>query len=353
MPRKRYPKSRFIVFFLALFVIFPEAKSSTFGEELEVVSQPPSVILRDKTTQAITSYQPSPGDYPFVCDDVTTGALLSCPYTYRLVGVDFGTDPFVTFNPPLTNVDSYGGHDHNLDSHPFYWVANASDPLSYPHDAIQVLNSGPFTRPDSLTVRGNTQNQETSLRIIMPEAAGSIWVDLIVGSPPGYVCIGVCWTSTESRSHITYLVQTEGFVQVPLQGTDYAVVRTTDFSHTDANATWALPGTITQLLTVAQKYHVATMRTLSINDMSLPKGGLFDIGSDWSPPHISHRDGKAFDVNKCDGGSVCTPCSQTDELHVIARVIDGLKPDQQVFSKNRPVGILCESGGRIHVNINN
>ena len=35
---------------------------------------------------------------------------------------------------------------------------------------------------------------------------------------------------------------------------------------------------------------------IGINDMSLPLGGVFDVGADWAPPHASHDRGTAVDV---------------------------------------------------------
>jgi hypothetical protein len=47
-------------------------------------------------------------------------------------------------------------------------------------------------------------------------------------------------------------------------------------------------------------------KTLQINDMSLPQGGLFDIGNDWLAPHFLHRDGSSVDINRThtDGSAV-------------------------------------------------
>jgi hypothetical protein len=35
---------------------------------------------------------------------------------------------------------------------------------------------------------------------------------------------------------------------------------------------------------------------LNINDISLERGGLFDIKGNWSPPHKTHREGRDTDV---------------------------------------------------------
>jgi hypothetical protein len=41
---------------------------------------------------------------------------------------------------------------------------------------------------------------------------------------------------------------------------------------------------------------------LSINDMSLERGGVFDISGAWSQPHKLHREGLSVDVDRCANG---------------------------------------------------
>ena len=36
---------------------------------------------------------------------------------------------------------------------------------------------------------------------------------------------------------------------------------------------------------------------LAFNDISLQKGGLFDIGATWTPPHSEHRNGTNVDMS--------------------------------------------------------
>lgn len=47
---------------------------------------------------------------------------------------------------------------------------------------------------------------------------------------------------------------------------------------------------------------------LRVNDMSLPKGGLFDFNNNWRTPHITHRVGRHADIG-FEGirGGICTP----------------------------------------------
>jgi len=45
---------------------------------------------------------------------------------------------------------------------------------------------------------------------------------------------------------------------------------------------------------------------LRINDMSLPEGGLFDIGNNWAPDHFEHRFGRNADISfKYVSGGAC------------------------------------------------
>jgi hypothetical protein len=55
--------------------------------------------------------------------------------------------------------------------------------------------------------------------------------------------------------------------------------------------------TLTLLQPMASDYFGVTGQRLCVNDLSLPWGGLFDIGNNWGPPHGLHRIGKSADFN--------------------------------------------------------
>jgi len=55
--------------------------------------------------------------------------------------------------------------------------------------------------------------------------------------------------------------------------------------------------TLTLLQAMAFDYFGVTGQRLCVNDLSLPWGGLFDIGNNWAPPHGWHRVGKSVDFN--------------------------------------------------------
>jgi hypothetical protein len=44
--------------------------------------------------------------------------------------------------------------------------------------------------------------------------------------------------------------------------------------------------------------------TLGYNDMSLAKGGVFDLGATWAPSHITHREGTTMDLSLKNLGAV-------------------------------------------------
>ena len=49
-------------------------------------------------------------------------------------------------------------------------------------------------------------------------------------------------------------------------------------------------------MTVANAYFMEFGAVLSINDISLPTGGMFDINQNWVPDHYEHRIGITADI---------------------------------------------------------
>lgn len=70
-------------------------------------------------------------------------------------------------------------------------------------------------------------------------------------------------------------------------------------------------GLIQRIQRAARDYRAQTGHKLGINDMSLKRGGLFDIcatrGGDWSVPHQSHRIGNSVDIDHCTDGNPDQP----------------------------------------------
>jgi hypothetical protein len=265
------------------------------------------------------------------CYSIYDGSQLNCPYTLQLKGVDTGTDPEVNFWTPLTNVQIYGGHDHNYDTHPFYWAPAG---MIYPLD----VQGGPYSRPDNVTVQGNTDFSETKITFTYPETAGSIWVETNIESPPGWYCIGYCYDFTSWRYHETILVGQTGFQELdPNGGTDYIVRRDPDTNHLTANTEWGLPYTLEVLRLLALTYHTLTPwhATLSINDISLIEGGVFDL---------NRQDG-GFQSDNCDGPNFYLRAAVEEDNFIITDFANISN-----YNYKRPTDLYCERHGYIHIN---
>ena len=89
-----------------------------------------------------------------------------------------------------------------------------------------------------------------------------------------------------------------------------------------------------------KKYFELTKRKLSINDLSLPNGGLFDLNGLWNTAkgHDTHRHGNDADINRTDGGGVLKNCEDDKKLkEAVSKIGAGIPT------------LLCESGGRKHI----
>jgi hypothetical protein len=88
-----------------------------------------------------------------------------------------------------------------------------------------------------------------------------------------------------------------------------------------------------------------------VNDISLPKGGVFDLQNDWNQfarSHSEHRDGRDIDINPA--GINCL-----DDLALQAAVNKFLVPlEHRITNVQQPdpaSALLCETGGRKHIDI--
>jgi len=134
-------------------------------------------------------------------------------------------------------------------------------------------------------------------------------------------------------------IKVPGLAPFPQSGEHHVVVRRGADTHPDG--AYGMPITIEILKEVAQEYFELTKRKLSINDLSLPEGGLFDIGDiKWATPHIEHRAGNDADINRTDGGGVFKNCEGDKALREAVRYVG---------SGGIP-WLKCESGGRKHIN---
>jgi hypothetical protein len=76
---------------------------------------------------------------------------------------------------------------------------------------------------------------------------------------------------------------------------------------------WGTPMTTNNIQRLALDFFAVFEATLGINDLSLPAGGLFDLGGAWASPHAWHRTGTSVDIDSsaCFDPAVTGACAQT------------------------------------------
>lgn len=100
--------------------------------------------------------------------------------------------------------------------------------------------------------------------------------------------------------------------------------------------------TLIGIAAIAQSYLDKKGAGLRINDLSLPRGGKFDLGGAYQendPAHVSHRTGKDVDIGHVDLAGKSTNCFAGKDM-------------QQILTENGVGPIrLCETtpGGAYHV----
>lgn len=208
----------------------------------------------------------------------------------------------------------------------------------------QVFFAGD-TDPAPLSVAGSTFVTPPFLGALIshstPEVSGSLAIDGELTAPPNRL---FCIFSPSGRMlpfHFTADVRIPGLEFLPASGPDYEVVRGGRDTHSDADSTWATHQTIVTLLEIAKVYRALSGSKLSVNDLSLRAGGLFDVENNWMPDHQDHRTGTDADVNRVNISGSLVNCLDDDSfLQAIVKVAaSGSFPKR-----------LCESGGRKHIN---
>ncbi len=63
-------------------------------------------------------------------------------------------------------------------------------------------------------------------------------------------------------------------------------------------AFYGRPELIEKVRRLAEAFRERWGAILTITDMSLPWGGLFDIHETWAPPHARHRNGRSVDISR-------------------------------------------------------
>lgn len=251
----------------------------------------------------------------FGCTSIYDGKALDCNFSLTLTGL----------KEPATEPLNNGGHLHAA-GRPLVLNDGA---LEYPADAD----------PAPLSVEGKTLSTPPfhSARVVhnLPTAAGKLATDAYLVAPPGWICVSGCYTRTSWRYQIDYDVGVQGLMSLPDDETVYSKVRSDDNNHPNGVAYYGTPLSLQMIRLVAENYFVYSGRMLSVNDMSLPKGGLFDIKGNWSTPHKSHREGRDADINR---GRV--PCSSDTELR---QAVDRFLAPVPTVGGGTRSALLCET----------
>jgi len=227
--------------------------------------------------------------FSFACYDVWSGETINCDFKIDL----------------KSNDQNNGGHNH---------------PGRLP-GAIRLKGS---SGNGSTTILANTGGQNVEYEYLIPEISGTndFFVE-VTKLPPRYTCTDCTW-----KVDINLMYQ--GLVQLPTSSPFHTVVRSPQSITAHPEGNYGTPGAISSITGFSQEYFLATGNKLSVNDMSLPAGGLFDINDNWGTPHSTHRVGTSVDINHIDGGGF-----QVDETFL----------DEQAKIKNcsrweRDVGLI-------------
>lgn len=293
------------------------------------------------------------------CFEKFTGRPVNCTITQKIRGMRFQLSLCDPSDPEKVDTCNDGGHTHD-GSRPLGQLINAididPDPLRV--ETQQALNPNPFF---GVTVVHK-----------LPQAAGVIDVEGEMKLPQGWRCLDHCFNETSWRAEGFVNVLTRNIRQLrdpdplPPNGTLppasalYVKARRgpngqvgTDPDHQDRVAFGGIPFTLQTLPKIAEFYFFSAGRRLSVNDMSLPRGGVFDDRENWLNPHKEHRDGTDADINQFDPDRPGTPALQCKPDHALRLAVDQfLRPIDRGLSpinKNRLTALLCESGGRRHI----
>lgn len=255
------------------------------------------------------------------------------------------------------NADN-GGHFHNEDTRPliyrkrrFVQGSHGAKPVYEGPGSLEFVFD---TDPANDRVSGGTINAggamtSALIHYPLPEVSGEVQIDVQVTLPEG-------WHFNNPNSYRRnmhwkrYLLDigVSGLVPVPDPGPEerYIKVRTYETEHPDSVAFHIRSEYMNSLRNLAKEYYLLSkeQRALSLNDISLPKGGIFDVKADWEPPHRSHRDGTDADINQ--GGIPCQ--DDTNLIKSARRALPNLR-DKFGTGGNTDSAVWCESGGRKHV----
>jgi hypothetical protein len=277
----------------------------------------------------------------FVCYDYRTGKQSSCYLTYTYAGLLQGMAEECVISSTGTIVPhtcANGGHTHNDPERPVVFDNGA---ILYPGDSD----------PSKHDVSGNTLGNGDFKYVVhkQSQAAGLYHWQMDIDPGYGYYFPPPSYTGGNYRIYGITDTNVKGLVQLR-DSSLYNKVRTPETAHQNYVTYASAEITRNAVPLIAKTYRELSGLTLSINDISLPKGGVFTYIApfDWQFSHIEHRDGMDADINReRDANNARVPC--VDHKELIHTVNQYLYPNQRGPSIPKPSAILCESNGNIHI----
>jgi hypothetical protein len=272
-----------------------------------------------------------------------------CTQTFELTGIG-GAGVTVECVPDISGDFSLmtcgnGGHNHSDPPRPLIFD-NGS--VVYPGDT----DSSPL-RVSSPVLPGLVFNLWE-----VPQVAGNYRFSTTLFAPPGQLFLVAAnggfrfARSIGSSGFYNVSIAERGLKQLPARTDNlYLKVRTPETNHVDDVAFGADFLTHQMIPAIAEEYTALSGRTLSINDISLPKGGVFDyLNLNWLGPHNSHREGNDVDINQGVVNQYVEPCSTDVNLR---QAVNTYLVPLPAAPPGRPeaTALLCESGGRKHIDI--
>lgn len=209
------------------------------------------------------------------CYDVRTSLDLNCGFIHQILGLKEPVMQICTEQAVSQGQCTNGGHQHGFADHPL---------------GTLEFNSVFFP----MTVQGSTNNTVVVVFHNLPEVTGQTQTRTTITPPPRYFCIADC------NPTITLDVSVGGLEILPHRiapdNDDYITVREDRANHPEGQ--WGTRVTLDALQKIARLYRIFSGTQLSVNDISLPKGGVFDFKATYAPPHDEHRVGTDVDINQ-------------------------------------------------------
>ncbi len=246
----------------------------------------PSAPTAVRPGQCAPASKPAKADFCIGCYDASNGNWLDCE------------TQFASYfdSPSPDNLYWTGGHSHSDSARP---VGQMTCDAMDTHD-------GAYTQ-----FSGYTRDNEWPVIKTMPEVSGIITVFASYVAPWNYYCMpsGIFTCDPNdlrvARGYFGFDVGSGGFAELPSWPEVYVRCGITagclcdNVSPNHPSAFLGTPEMIAAVEDLAVRFQAAYPNLrLRITDMSLPRGGLFDINENWVTPHCRHRTGTSVDVSK-------------------------------------------------------